>query len=79
MPNACALAMAVFSLAALLPAARSAGGTARRPAVLNTEALARYVEAFNAADEELYANIPNARALEFLRSNIPLFDCPAGA
>ena len=76
MPNACALAMAVFSLAALLPAARSAGGTARRPAVLNAEALARYVEAFNAADEELYANIPNARALEFLRSNIPLFDCP---
>lgn len=38
--------------------------------------LASYVEQFNADDDELYANISNAEALEFLEQNIPLFDCP---
>jgi len=43
--------------------------------VLNDK-LKTYVEQFNAGDEELYANIPNAEALDFLQKNIPLFDCP---
>jgi len=46
------------------------------PAVLTTESLKRHVERFNKDDEELYANIPNAKAFEFLAANVPLFDCP---
>lgn len=46
------------------------------PAVLDTEELKRYVQQFNADDEELYANIPNKDAYNFLKRNIPLFDCP---
>jgi len=38
--------------------------------------LAQYVDAFNTADEPLYANIPNAEAMRFLSVNIPLFECP---
>ena len=45
--------------------------------VLTTTSLQKYVEQFNADDEELYANaIPNKSALEFLKNNIPLFECP---
>ena len=45
--------------------------------VLTTASLQKYVEQFNADDEELYANtIPNKSALEFLKNNIPLFECP---
>ena len=44
--------------------------------VLTTTALDKYVAGFNGDDEELYANIPNKDALEFLKRNIPLFDCP---
>jgi len=47
-----------------------------RAGVLSTDSLKKYVEKFNADDEELYANIPNAGAFEFLASNIPLLDCP---
>ena len=55
------------------------GATAREPnrvGWLTTDALERYVEQFNADDEELYANIPNKDALRFLKKNIPLFECP---
>jgi hypothetical protein len=45
--------------------------------VLKTEAFRPTVEAFNAADQELYVQeIPNARAWEFLAANVPLLDCP---
>lgn len=44
--------------------------------VLDTTDLQRYVERFNADDQERYANIPNRDAFEFLKANIPLFDCP---
>lgn len=49
---------------------------APRPAVLSMDRLAQYVDAFNTADEPLYANIPNAEAMRFLSGNIPLFECP---
>ncbi|MEE9602261.1 MAG: trehalase family glycosidase, partial [Thermoguttaceae bacterium] len=49
---------------------------APRPAVLSMDRLAQYVDAFNTADEPLYANIPNAEAMRFLSVNIPLFECP---
>jgi glycerophosphoryl diester phosphodiesterase len=50
----------------------------RQPAepVLSMAALRRYVEQFNADDEELYANVANQNALAFLEQNIPLFECP---
>ncbi len=38
--------------------------------------LADYVELFNENDEELYSNIPNEKATEFLEDNIPYFHCP---
>jgi len=56
----------------LFAAARSRAA----PAVLGTELLKAYVERFNKNDEELYANIPNAKALAFLEENIPLLACP---
>ncbi len=41
------------------------------------EKLLSYVAAFNREDEELYQNeIPNDKALSFLREEIPLFECP---
>ncbi len=43
-----------------------------QPAILDS-----YVERFNAADAELYPQaVPNARAAEFLRENVPWFECP---
>ena len=44
--------------------------------VLNNAKLRDYVTRFNADDEELYANIPNEEAFDFLDRNIPLFECP---
>ena len=45
--------------------------------VLNPDAFKHYVDQFNQDDEELYAqHIPNAQAWEFLKDNIPLFECP---
>ena len=45
--------------------------------MLKAESFAHHVEAFNAADEELYVQeIPNSRAWEFLSANIPLLECP---
>lgn len=38
--------------------------------------LQTYVEQFNADDEELYSNITNEEAYDFLKNNIPLFECP---
>ncbi|MDP6046591.1 MAG: discoidin domain-containing protein [Phycisphaerae bacterium] len=56
--------------AVLLPTAVARAG------VLSTDSLKKHVEQFNADDEELYSNIPNAKAFEFLAPNIPLLDCP---
>ena len=44
--------------------------------LLSAARLHHYVKQFNAADEELYANIPNAGAAAFLEKNIPSFECP---
>ena len=43
----------------------------------SADLLGNYVAAFNATDDERYANAyPNARAESFLRGNIPLLECP---
>ena len=45
--------------------------------LLASSALALYVAAFNATDNELYSNaIPNAVAERFLQENVPQFECP---
>lgn len=54
----------------------SASQSNAAPAVLDTRELKTYVEQFNQDDEELFANIPNQDAFDFLKKNIPLFDCP---
>ncbi len=49
------------------------GGTG----MLNSDILHAYVDAFNAADDEVYANaFPNAQAQDFLSRTVPLFECP---
>ena len=64
-------------LLATAAAARGAEASAAAgAAVLQVEAFRHYVDQFNRDDEELYANIPNADAWEFLKANIPLFECP---
>ncbi|HUT13738.1 MAG TPA: hypothetical protein VMY42_24835 [Thermoguttaceae bacterium] len=48
-----------------------------RPSILEADTFQRYVEDLNRHDEELYIqHIDNAAAWEFLRENIPLFECP---
>lgn len=47
------------------------------PTIISPSILQRYVETFNRHDEELYPqHIPNAAAFDFLRANIPRFECP---
>ncbi len=45
--------------------------------MLRPEVLEKYVARFNADDNELYKQyIPNDKAAEFLKANVPLFECP---
>jgi predicted GH43/DUF377 family glycosyl hydrolase len=50
---------------------------AMRPAVLDPGGFKHYVDSFNANDREtIRQHIPDARAWEFLKDNVPLFECP---
>lgn len=65
-----------FNFIALISLLLVAGTLSAEP-VLKAESFQPYIERFNADDEELYTNaFPNAQAWEFLRGNIPLFECP---
>ncbi len=45
--------------------------------MLDASEFRHYPEGFNAADEELYPqHIPNADAWDWMRRNVPLFECP---
>jgi len=73
----------LFAAVVLLPAGShvsslsAAKADAVQPLVLQAESFRHHVERFNNEDEELYANaFPNAKAWEFLKANIPLFQCP---
>lgn len=45
--------------------------------VLEAALFKHYIEEFNGSDEELYGqHIANDKAWEFLKANIPLFECP---
>jgi len=49
----------------------------RAPFVLKTKAFKHYIDSFNANDRELYPGyITNGAAWDFLKTNIPLFECP---
>ena len=64
------IAATFFALALLLCAQTQAF-------VLTSEKLESYADSFNAADNELYVQyVPNLRAKEFLKRNVPLFECP---
>lgn len=46
------------------------------PAVLKPDSFARHVAYFNAMEDEPVANVvPNAQAWDWLRANVPLFEC----
>lgn len=46
-------------------------------AILDPDSFRPVIERFNARDNELYIqSVPNCDAWDFLRQNIPLFDCP---
>ncbi len=50
---------------------------AKTPAALKADAFKHYIDAFNDNDEEIHIqHIPNVKAWEFLKANIPLFECP---
>ncbi len=69
--------LALLSTAACLSRPRVANADAARPLVLQAESFRHHVDRFNNEDEELYVNaFPNADAWEFLKANIPLFECP---
>jgi hypothetical protein len=47
------------------------------PALLSYDSFAHYADRFNTMeDENIVTTIPNAQASEWMRENIPLFDCP---
>lgn len=46
-------------------------------AVLNSQTFQHYIDSFNANDQELYPGyITNGAAWNFLKNNVPLFECP---
>jgi len=61
----------------LLAATSIAAESVRGPDVLDPASFKHYVDTFNEYDEELYPqHISNKKAWEFIRANIPLFECP---
>jgi hypothetical protein len=64
-------------LLAVLAAAVLSARAQAEPAVLKSENFRHYIEHFNRLfPEEVVNLIPDARAWDFLRQNIPLFACP---
>jgi len=57
----------------------AAAGATEMPGslVLKADSFKHYIDTFNKDDEELFIQyIPNEKAWEFLKTNIPLFECP---
>src|ERR1700722_1703628 len=53
------------------------GREAPVPHVLQAATFKRFIDSFNQTDKELYPSfISNEKAWDFLKDNIPLFDCP---
>jgi len=52
-------------------------GEGQNAAVLKADSFKHYVDTFNENDEQLYVQyFPNEKAWEFLKANVPLFECP---
>jgi hypothetical protein len=67
--------LSIVAVAALATA--GLGAQAPQGPVLQADSFRHYIDRFNRDDEELYAQyVPNERAWEFLREEIPLFECP---
>ena len=68
----------ILSLTALcLSGTPATAPGAASPPVLQADSFKHYIDSFNENDNELYKQqFPNAVAWDFLKSNIPLFDCP---
>ena len=68
---------AVLLVAAGTSPVSSAQQPGAAPFVLRTETFKHYIDSFNANDQELYpVYITNAAAWNFLKENIPFFECP---
>jgi hypothetical protein len=66
--------MATFFLSNIISKSLDTDGSA---AVLKYDDFSHYAEHFNTMeDENIVTTIPNAAASEWMRENIPLFDCP---
>ena len=66
--------MATWHVANILSRSLDADGSA---AILRYDDFAHYAEHFNTMeDENIVTTIPNAASSEWMRKNIPLFDCP---
>ena len=66
--------MATWHVANILSRSLDADGNA---AILKYDDFAHYAEHFNTMeDENIVTTIPNATSSEWMRKNIPLFDCP---
>jgi hypothetical protein len=66
-----------LTLLACATVARAQGAHVVAKPVLRADDYQHYVEEFNAADAEDVVNaIPNAAAWEWMRANVPLFECP---
>jgi hypothetical protein len=70
--------MAIMAfVAAEVVLANGAQQPAVPPIVLKSETFKHYIDSFNANDQELYPGyITNGAAWNFLKDNIPLFECP---
>jgi predicted GH43/DUF377 family glycosyl hydrolase len=66
-----------FFLCISLALSTALASGAQSAALLKADSFKHYINTFNENDEELYIqHIPNEKAWEFLKSNIPLFECP---
>ncbi len=69
--------MLVVLLCILLTLNTATASDAQTPTVLKADAFKHYIDTFNDNDEEIYIqHIPNEKAWEFLKANMPLFECP---
>ena len=71
------LRQARFSLANVTSFSAGGGSVAAQPALLSYDTFAPYITRFNTMEAEtIVTTIPNAQASDWMRQNIPLFDCP---
>lgn len=74
---ACSLIIAGIFLILICPGSASGAVKSKKETVLKADDFRCYVDYFNRMEDENIANaIPNAQAWEWMKANIPLFECP---